>query len=166
MNPETESWRVCSSCKTPIAFGSLHWTCSVSTCNRKRTSLVFCSVDCWDAHVPVMRHREAWAVEQTAPSRQQEEDERASAEPSRSSKRIVVQNAGTTAPGKASDVPQEILIVASRLKAYVQASSGFNTSNDVMSVLSDHVRHIVDQAIRTAQRHGRRTVLERDVTPP
>jgi len=165
MNTETDPWRVCSSCKAPIAFGSRYWTCSVSTCNRKRTGLVFCSVDCWDAHVPIMRHRDAWAIEQMAPSRQQLEHERASAEPSRSSKRIVVQNAGTTARDKASDVPQEILIVASRLKAYVQASAGLNTSNDVMPVLSDHVRHIVDQAIRTAQRDGRRTVLERDITP-
>ena len=60
----TESfWRRCSSCKKEIAFGAPHWICSVSSCNRKGSSYVFCSVGCWDAHVPIMRHREAWAEE-------------------------------------------------------------------------------------------------------
>jgi len=29
---------------------------------------VFCSVSCWDAHVPTLRHKESWAIEQKAPS--------------------------------------------------------------------------------------------------
>jgi hypothetical protein len=43
----------------------------VSTCNRDRTRLVFCSVACWDSHVATLRHREAWAVEARAPIRQE-----------------------------------------------------------------------------------------------
>ena len=60
-------WRRCSACKKAIALGSVYWTCNVSTCNRKRTGLVFCSVSCWEVHLPSANHREAWAVEQTAP---------------------------------------------------------------------------------------------------
>ncbi|MFQ5418292.1 MAG: hypothetical protein ACE5FL_14800 [Myxococcota bacterium] len=60
-------WRRCSACKEPIACGALYWTCNVSTCNRKRTGLVFCSVTCWEVHLPGANHRKSWAVEQTAP---------------------------------------------------------------------------------------------------
>jgi hypothetical protein len=60
-------WRLCSTCKKPIHHGRPYQVCSVSTCNRKRTGLAFCSVDCWDAHVPDANHRQAWAVEEIAP---------------------------------------------------------------------------------------------------
>jgi hypothetical protein len=61
-------WRLCSSCRKPIAFGAMYWVCNVSTCNRKRTAKSFCSVMCWDAHVPLMNHRESWAEERKAPT--------------------------------------------------------------------------------------------------
>lgn len=61
-------WRKCSSCKKPIPFKAIYWVCNVSTCNRKRTGLAFCTVSCWDAHVPMMNHRESWAEERRAPS--------------------------------------------------------------------------------------------------
>lgn len=64
-------WKKCSSCKKPIDFKQLYWVCNVSTCNRKRTGLAFCSVSCWDAHVPMMNHRESWAEERRAPSREE-----------------------------------------------------------------------------------------------
>jgi hypothetical protein len=64
-------WRRCNSCKKPIAYKSLYWVCNVSTCNRKRTGLVFCEVSCWDAHVPMMNHRESWAEERRSPSREE-----------------------------------------------------------------------------------------------
>ena len=59
-------WKKCSSCKEVIAYKRLYWVCNVSTCNRKRTGLVFCKVSCWDAHVPDMNHRESWAEERRA----------------------------------------------------------------------------------------------------
>ena len=65
---ESNVWKKCSSCKKPIAFRALYWVCNVSTCNRKRTGLVFCTVACWDAHQPMMNHRESWAEERKAPS--------------------------------------------------------------------------------------------------
>ena len=62
-------WKRCSVCKKDIACGGRYYLCSVSTCNRKRTQLVFCSVDCWDVHAPDARHRpDAGAVEETAPA--------------------------------------------------------------------------------------------------
>ena len=67
MGSDSVCWRRCSTCKAEIGFGRPYFACSVSTCNRKRTGLVFCSVDCWDAHLPTARHREAWAVEKVAP---------------------------------------------------------------------------------------------------
>jgi hypothetical protein len=63
-------WRKCSSCKKPIEFGSGYWACNVSTCNRARTFFAFCSVSCWDAHLGIVRHRESWAEEKKAPSRE------------------------------------------------------------------------------------------------
>ncbi len=62
-------WKKCNSCKKPIAYRAIYWVCNVSTCNRKRTGLSFCTVSCWDAHVPGMNHRESWAEERRAPSK-------------------------------------------------------------------------------------------------
>lgn len=64
-------WKKCNSCKEPIPYKTLYWVCNVSTCNRKRTGLSFCSVSCWDAHLPLMNHREAWAEERRAPSEEE-----------------------------------------------------------------------------------------------
>jgi hypothetical protein len=62
-------WLRCSACKKDIRYNATHWVCSVSTCNRNRTKLVFCSVVCWDSHVAILRHRDAWAVEARAPTK-------------------------------------------------------------------------------------------------
>ena len=67
---DTSFWRRCSSCKREIAFQATYWVCNVSTCNRKRTGLVFCTTSCWDAHLPLMNHRESWAEERRAPTRE------------------------------------------------------------------------------------------------
>ena len=64
-------WRKCNSCKKPIAYNQTYWNCNVTTCNRRRTQLHFCSVGCYDAHLPQMNHRESWALEVNAPSPQQ-----------------------------------------------------------------------------------------------
>jgi hypothetical protein len=148
----TERWRRCSACKNDIALDSVYWVCSVSTCNRKRTALVFCSVDCWEIHLPTERHREAWAVEERAP-RLPDPPEGA---PRQRKPRVVT--GGASGAG-------EILIVASRLKSYIRSSAGYNTSDSVLPVLSDAVRKICDEAIRNARLAERQTVLERDVPP-
>jgi len=75
--PDGDVWMMCSACRQEIAFCAIHWVCSVSTCNRSRTRLVFCSVSCWDSHVATLRHRDAWAVEERAPGREEHARERA-----------------------------------------------------------------------------------------
>jgi len=67
---DASTWKRCSTCRGPIAYGSTYYVCSVSTCNRVRTIYRFCKVECWEEHLPLMRHREAWAVEETAPTRE------------------------------------------------------------------------------------------------
>jgi hypothetical protein len=57
---------VCSMCRKPIAVGAKLIRCSVSTCNSGRIKLVFCSANCWDAHLPTARHRNAYFTEETA----------------------------------------------------------------------------------------------------
>jgi hypothetical protein len=156
---DASSWRRCSACKKPIELGATYWTCNVSTCNRKRTGLVFCMVTCWEVHLPGANHRESWAVEQRAPSTPDAQASTGSSSAS-SGRRRLVQDAPVS---PRSGPSQEVLIVASRLKDYVRSKSGFNTSEGVLVPLSDVVRRVCDDAIRNAMREGRRTVLDRDV---
>jgi hypothetical protein len=113
----SNQWRRCGACKEPIALGADHYVCSVSTCNRKRTGMVFCSVSCWEVHLPVANHREAWAIDAKAPTTLEEPDK--SAAPKRESRRRVVRDAAQAST--VTSAPQEVLIVASRLKDYVRA---------------------------------------------
>jgi hypothetical protein len=181
MEPQRTYWRLCSSCKRELAFESTYYVCSVSTCNRKRMALTFCSLPCFEAHVPTVRHREAWAEQRRAPTRQQYEQELAeeaqeaarpaplALEPAQGGapRRIVATSGGRAEPNAAVELereglPRDILIVVSKLKAYVRARSGMNTSDGAMEVLSDHVRELCDAAIQRAASEGRKTVLPRD----
>ena len=60
------------------------------------------------------------------------------------------------------DVPRDVLVVASKLKAYIRARSGMKTSDAVMARLSDLVRELCDDAIATAGSDDRKTVMDRD----
>jgi hypothetical protein len=176
MNDDRAFYRLCSSCKRELIFGGRYYTCSVSTCNRAKDPMTFCSLPCFEAHVPVIRHREAWAEEQKAPSREQwqaaerearekEAAEKAAASAPRPERRIVGQEPRAAAgPVELSDdgLPRDILIVVSKLKAYIKARSGMNTSDGAMDVLSDIVREVADKAIQKAAADGRKTVLDRD----
>ncbi len=154
---ETPSWRKCSSCKKPIGFNTKYYVCSVSTCNGERTGYVFCSVSCFEVHLPGARHKDAAAIESRSPA---SGGERA---PSR---KIIASSGAPSATnfggGTNTQVQREVLIVASRLKDYITARSEMNTSAGVMDVLSDHVRVLADRAIDNARADGRKTVLDRD----
>jgi len=165
---ERNFWKHCSTCKKELPFRARYHACNVSTCNRGHLALAFCSVECWDSHVPLLRHRDAWAVEKTAPSREEFEREQAeevlAAE--RREARASAPPASVTptplphvAPG---DLPHDVLIVVSKLKSYVRARSGMNTSDGVIDILSDKVRELCDAAIEKAAQAGRKTVLDRD----
>lgn len=159
---DANTWRRCSACKKPIELGGPHWVCNVSTCNRKRTGLVFCTVSCWEVHLPTANHREAWAVEKTAPSTREPLPE----QPEKTGRRRIVREAPAPRSPASDAVPDDVLIVASRLKDYVRARAGFNTSERVLEPLSDIVRTVCDEAIENARRDERRTVLDRDIPKP
>jgi hypothetical protein len=175
----SESWRRCSACKNGIPFGADHFVCNVSTCNRPRTGLVFCSVSCWETHVPVMNHRESWAVEKKAPTREawlrEQSAAAGGAAPVKPSAPVppptrapgVMASMPTPRPAESRPAPsaggREVLVVASKLKAYVKAISDMNTSDGVLEPLSDWLRGLASEAVRNAERDGRRTVLERDI---
>lgn len=166
-------WRRCSTCKRELGFSAPYWTCSVSTCNRKGSSFVFCSLSCWNGHVPTMRHRDAWAEEQRSPTRDDWEAQRAPAaehaaprrerpdagEPAARREAAEPEDDLELAPG---EIPRDVLIVASKLKKYIKARSGMNTSDTVMDALSDRVRVLCEDAILRAREDGRKTVMDRD----
>jgi hypothetical protein len=174
-------WRKCTTCKKPIGFRQKYWICSVSTCNRVRTDLVFCDLRCFDAHVPVMNHRDAGAFERISPTEAahaatQSATSSSSVPPSGSKgptgnpavtpgvkTQPTSQISGQIAAGQALS-EDEILVVVSKVKAYIRARSTFNTSDSVMDILSDRIRKYADLAIQSAQRNGRKTVLDRDVS--
>ena len=152
-------WKKCSSCKKPIAFLAKYYVCSVSTCNGQRTGYVFCSVPCFEVHLPSARHKDAAAIEMRAPSKAD-----AQREPTR---KIITSPASTNttpAANSKTPIPKDVLIIASRLKDYIQARADMNTSANVMDVLSDHIRVIADRAIDQARAEGRKTVMDRDLS--
>lgn len=157
MVEEASYWRKCSSCKKPIKFGKPYWVCSVSTCNRKRSTLVFCSVPCWDAHLPIMNHREASTLERIAPLHAESNDSKPSRKP--------LSRAGTPSSSSNSSAggpEKDILVVASKVKAYIKEVSGMNTSASALVALSDRLRTLSDAGIGNARSHGRSTVMARD----
>ena len=58
---------------------------------------------------------------------------------------------------------QDILVVISKVKNYIRSRSGMNTSGGVAQAVSEHVRHLCDQAIESARKDGRKTVMDRDL---
>ena len=159
------TWKRCSTCKRDIPFGGPYFSCNISTCNRRGTDFAFCSVACWDAHVPVLRHRESWAVEEKAPTaeewarRQREDAEREA----RASQRPVTGDPPAPMPRRRpADLPRDVLVVVSKLKLYIRAASDMNCSDGVVDTLSDRLRSLCNQAIERARAAGRKTVMDRD----
>ena len=119
-------------------------------------------MECFDAHVPIFRHREGWAENRIAPSMEQAESQRSATErevPTAPQRAFVSPGASSAA----AELPQDVLIVASKLKDYIGArSGGMNTSANVLKRLSDIVRLACDKAIERARSDGRKTVMDRD----
>lgn len=166
-------WKKCSVCKKDIPFNSKYYECSVSTCTGKRTGLVFCSVTCWDVHVPGARHRpDAGAISMTSPSIRQHEQEIKRAEQKTETretvqgglsgaKRIVVRPENDH-----SQVETDVLVVVSKVKKYIKDKGDMNTGGAVMDILTEHIISICDKSIENARLAGRKTVLDRDVPDP
>lgn len=179
MDTNVNFWRICSSCKrTQIAFGAKYYECSVSTCTGKRTGYVFCSVQCFETHLPGARHRDAAAVECFAPSRQQAMAENSVA--AAALKKIIVPAVASSASyiksPQSSSVPggalspkssnqaslNEVLVVVSKMKQYIKDKADMNTSGDVADILSAQIRRACDRAIEVARADGRKTVMAKD----
>lgn len=151
----SQVWRKCSTCKKDILLNGVYYVCSISTCRTHATNYAFCSVPCWDAHVPVERHREdsAAAIEKRAP-RVVESDSSTQAQ-APSGKRVI-------APTQTS-VDDETLVVVSKVRKYISEKSGLNCSASVYEALTARIQRLCDRAIEEARRQGRKTVMDRDV---
>lgn len=182
-----EYWRRCSTCKVQLDFGQNYWVCNVSTCNRKRTGLVFCSVSCWDSHVPMMNHRDAWAEERTAPTKEEWQAEQAGASAASSSssskssdtaatsgaessgqRRVIKRPASMQMVASSSSAKRttsgevEVLVVASKVKNFIKEIADMNTGASAMQALTHIVRAACRDATDNARADGRKTVLDRD----
>lgn len=158
----TGLWRKCSTCKKDIVLGSPYYECSVSTCTGQRTGYVFCSVNCWEVHLPGARHRDAGAVEKRAPATVDVRPDTAAGP-----RRILVNSpASSAAPAavvrQGSPMSQEVLVVVSKMKQYIRDISEMNTAEEVNRVLSDLIRTECEKAITRARADGRKTVMARD----
>ncbi len=166
MTQTPEFWRKCSSCKKAIGFNTTYFECSVSTCTGLRTGYVFCSVLCWEVHLPGAKHRNAGAVEKKSPTLQQYRATGSAEvlEP----KRIIISTPVTSvgqnsqATKAKSLMSHEILVVVSKMKQYIKDISEMNTAEDVNQVLSDKIRSECETAISRARADGRKTVMARD----
>lgn len=125
----------------------------------------------------MMRHRDAWAEQEKSPTEAEAAAEE-KAEQEKVARAELEQQGGTGSDGQrrrivspqtgelvenTQDLPKDVLVVASKLKAYVKARSGMNTSEGVLNALSDHLRRVAILALRHAAQDGRRTVMDRDV---
>lgn len=144
-------WRNCSVCKNPINQGGVFQKCSISSCRKS----AFCSVDCWDVHSQTLNHKSAWAEEERAPRETYSDD--------KPRRRIVASKPSSPATNSSGgQIPMDVLVVVSKMKAYIKARSGMNTSGDVNDALSEIIRHECDKAIDKARADGRKTVMARD----
>ena len=103
----------------------------------------------------MMNHKDAGAYEKKAPSIQEWQKQQTPASV----------NASTTKNEKSissDNVPREVLVVVSKTKEYVRAKHSLNTSDEVMDLLSEHLRTILDEASKRAMQDDRKTLMERD----
>ncbi len=141
-------WRKCSTCKKEISFDAIYQKCNVSTCRKN----IYCSVDCWDVHNPVMNHKSSYAEEERAPSQNEK----------RAPIRKLIKIKDASFLPSTSNIPEDILIIASKLKTYVKKKHDMNTSANTMNALSHIVRLEIDKACERARGEGRKTVMDRD----
>lgn len=155
---EQTVWRHCVACKKPIFLGQIYYVCSVSSCSRVSAPVQFCSFDCWAVHNEIYNHRNAAAVEETAP-RETDTTQHAAAGPAKHQP----DRKQTGPSAETLSTEGETLVVVSKVKKYIQEKSGMNTSADTMDALSDTLRRQLDQAIANAKKSGRKTVMARDL---
>ena len=151
----SDVWMKCTECRKDIAFGAKYFRCSVSTCNRSRFPLVFCSVVCWDIHIGSVRHREAWAEDAVAPSRaawqaEQADAQKAPAAPAAAAapKKVVVER--FTTPPEGVPVVANRKVVGDASPTAAAAVEGVKLSEvvdkDILIVVSKMKKYIKDRS--------------------
>ena len=104
------------------------------------------------------RHKSAGAVEEMSPANAPK------AQPAATSGRRIIPKQKMSAPSNRQIAKGgDVLVIASRMKDFINNQSEFNTSAAVMNVLSDHLRHVAMQAIDNARSEGRKTVMDQDL---
>ena len=126
---------------------------------------MFCTVTCFDIHVPILNHKNAGAIEKRAPTLKQYQEElaRESAPRTPSTSDSSPSASRPAVPRDAVAPEDEILVVVSKVKAYIRERYGMNTSESVMRLLSQKLRRMADDAVGRANQDARKTVLDRDV---
>ena len=56
----------------------------------------------------------------------------------------------------------DVLVVASKVKAFIKNSAGMNTSSSVMEALTKVVEDACNDAVENAKNDRRKTVMDRD----
>lgn len=152
----------CTECRTEISYGATYWQCSVSTCNRSRMPLYFCSVVCWDSHLSTVRHRDAYAVEVKAPSKEAwaREQAEAAAQPAPRPTPATPDRPGsapaTSAPRPMPSAPAPVAVTTRRVvgdaspatAAAVEGSAALSDTfdRDVLIVVSKMKKYIKDRS--------------------
>lgn len=57
----------------------------------------------------------------------------------------------------------DVLVVTSKVKAFIKEQAQMNTSGNVPTELSERIRQLCMKAIENAKADGRKTVMDRDV---
>lgn len=57
----------------------------------------------------------------------------------------------------------DVLVVTSKVKAFIKDQAQMNTSGNVPNELSERIRQLCQKAIENAKADGRKTVMDRDV---
>jgi hypothetical protein len=135
--------------------GEKFFVCSVSTCQGKATNYAFCSISCWDAHVPTERHRpdSAGAIERIAPK---------DPAPLETAHKRVIPSVSPASGAKSKSGEDEVLVVVTKVRKYIADRSGMNTSAEVYDTLTTAIKILCDGAIDEARTQGRKTVMSRD----
>lgn len=152
-------WRKCVVCKKEINFSTKYYKCSVSSCDKKRSPAQFCSVECWDVHRSIMGHKSAGAEEYHSPTKSQWQE---SLKDSPRVRLVASKSKPSTETNKKQLSDSEVLVVVSKLKAFVKENTGLNTSADVIDQLSDEIRDSCLKAAQSAHREGRKTLMAKD----
>ena len=106
-----------------------------------------------------MNHKSSWAEEMKSPKIESVSPE---SENQVTPRRIMVQGKPTSSIASEDSNETEVLIVASKLKAYIKEKYDMNTSGNVLDALSRDVRRLTDRAVEKARSEGRKTVMDRD----